>query len=136
MIDRSIHINGFFSIGNYVNVFKKYNRQIVNSLYVGFMASVFTSILSLIVTIFISNKTKIIKEFLTLIILLAFVSPPFVSSLSYIILYGRRGLISYGVFGLSLNPYNQYGIIIMQIISFAPLNVIYLLSLIKKIDKS
>ena len=136
MIDRSIHINGFFSFYNYINVFKKYSRQILNSLYVGLVASVFTSILSLIVTIFISNKTKIVKEFLTLVILLAFVSPPFVSSLSYIILYGRRGLISYGVFGLSLNPYNQYGIIIMQIISFAPLNIIYLLSLVKKIDKS
>lgn len=136
MIDRSMHINGFFSLDNYISVIKKYNRQIVNSIYVGIHAAVWTSILSVIVTIFISLKKRIIKEILTLIVLLAFVSPPFVSSLAYIILYGRRGIISYGLLGLSLNPYNKYGIIIMQIISFAPLNIIYLMSLIKKIDKS
>lgn len=108
----------------------------LNSIYVGVIVSIFTCILSVIVSLFISMRNKILKEILTLIILLAFVSPPFVSSLSYLILYGRRGVISYGIFGLSLNPYNKYGIILMQIISFAPLNIIYLISLIKKIDKS
>lgn len=136
MIDKSVRINGFLSIDNYIGVIKKYNRQILNTLYVGIMTSIFTSALSIVLTIFISLKNKILEEIFTLIILLAFVSPPFVSSLSYIILYGRRGLISYGIFGLSLNPYNQYGIILMQVISFAPLNIIYLLSLIKKMDKS
>lgn len=136
MIDRSIHIDGYFSVNNYISVLKKYNGQIINSLYVGINVAVWTSLLSVIVTIFITKRRKVIKELLTLIVLLAFVSPPFVSSLAYIILYGRRGLISYGLFGLSLNPYNKYGIIVMQIISFAPLNIIYLMSLIKKIDKS
>ena len=136
MLVRSFHINGFFSFDNYVNVIAKYKSQMLNSIYVGIIASILTSILSVIVSIFISMRGKILKELLTLIILLAFVSPPFVSSLSYLILYGRRGIISYGLLGLSLNPYNKYGIILMQIISFAPLNIIYLISLIKKIDKS
>ena len=116
MIDRSIHINGIFSVENYVNAIIKYNKQISNSIYVGIIVAIFTSIISVIVTIFISMKNKILTEILTLVILLAFVSPPFVSSLAYIILYGRRGIISYGVLGLSLNPYNKYGIIIMQIL--------------------
>ncbi len=136
MLVRSFHINGFFSFDNYVNVIAKYKSQMLNSIYVGIIASILTSVLSVIVSIFISMRGKILKELLTLIILLAFVSPPFVSSLSYLILYGRRGIISYGLLGLSLNPYNKYGIILMQIISFAPLNIIYLISLIKKIDKS
>lgn len=136
MLVRSFHINGLFCFNNYVNVITKYKQQMLNSIYVGVIASIFTCILSVIVSIFISMRNKILKEILTLIILLAFVSPPFVSSLSYLILYGRRGVISYGIFGLSLNPYNKYGIILMQIISFAPFNIIYLISLIKKIDKS
>ena len=136
MLVRSFHINGLFCFDNYVNVIIKYKQQMLNSIYVGVVVSILTCILSVIVSLFISMRNKILKEFLTLIILLAFVSPPFVSSLSYLILYGRRGVISYGIFGLSLNPYNKYGIILMQIISFAPLNIIYLISLIKKIDKS
>ena len=136
MLVRSFHIDGLFCFDNYANVITTYKQQMLNSIYVGVIVSIFTCILSVIVSLFISMRNKILKEILTLIILLAFVSPPFVSSLSYLILYGRRGVISYGIFGLSLNPYNKYGIILMQIISFAPLNIIYLISLIKKIDKS
>ena len=136
MLIRSLYIDGFFSFDNYINAFTKYKTQMINSLYVGIIVSVFTTILSMIVSIFISMRSKFLKEILTMIILLAFVSPPFVSSLSYLILYGRRGIISYGLFGLSINPYNKYGIILMQISSFAPLNIIYLISIIKKIDKN
>lgn len=55
------------------------------------------------------------------------ISPPFVSALAYIILFGRRGLITHGWLGLSVNPYGWHGIVILQVlgsISFATLMVL------------
>lgn len=52
------------------------------------------------------------------------ISPPFVSALAYIFLFGRRGLITHQLLGLSVNPYGWHGIVILQMIgsiSFASL---------------
>ena len=125
MIIKSVHINGVFNLSNYKLIFQKYNQNIINSLYVGIMTAILCAFLSVAITIFISIQNSVIRTISTLIILIALVSPPFVSSLSYIILYGRRGMITYDLLKLSLNPYNEYGIILMQAISFVPLNVIY-----------
>lgn len=136
MLDQSIHINGVFSFENYIYVFKNYKQAILNSITVAIWTSVFTTIMSLILVLFIFTKGKIIKNLLMVIILIGFIQPPFVSSLSYIVLYGRRGLITYNLLNLNTNPYTVYGIILMQIISFIPLNVIYLNSNIERIDKN
>ena len=82
------------------------------------------------------SKSKFLKALLLLVILISLISPPFVSSLSYIQLYGRRGLITNGIFHLSISPYNVFGIIIMQVISFAPFNVMFLLGFLKNIKKN
>ena len=67
--------------------------------------------------------------------LVAMVSPPFVSSLAYIQLYGRRGWITYRLLHLSLNPYNRWGVILMQSISFVPLNAMFLSGILEKLDE-
>lgn len=136
MITKSVHINGVFNLSNYKLIFQKYNQNIINSLYVGIMTAILCAFLSVAITIFISIQNSVIRTISTLIILIALVSPPFVSSLSYIILYGRRGMITYDLLKLSVNPYNEYGIILMQSFSFIPLNVIYLLSIMDRIDRS
>ena len=70
-----------------------------------------------------------------IIMLVAMVSPPFVSSLAYIQLYGRRGWITYRLLHLSLNPYNRWGVILMQSISFVPLNAMFLSGILEKLDE-
>ena len=48
------------------------------------------------------------------LLLITMVSPPFVSSLAYIQLYGRRGWITYRLLGISWDPYNCWGVIWMH----------------------
>lgn len=63
-------------------------------------------------------------------LLLTMISPPFVSALAFILLFGRRGIITYGLLGLSVNPYGWHGIVILQTIgniSFATLLLLALL---------
>jgi iron(III) transport system permease protein len=60
------------------------------------------------------------KPFFRLIALLPMLSPPFVVAASYILLFGPRGLITFGVFGKSPNILGLYGLWGVQTIAFFP----------------
>jgi iron(III) transport system permease protein len=60
------------------------------------------------------------KPFFRLIAVLPLLSPPFVVAFSYILLFGPRGLITYGVFGMSPNILGLSGLWGVQTIAFFP----------------
>ena len=64
------------------------------------------------------------------------ISPPFVSSLAYIKLFGRRGFITHDILGLSVNAYGSFGIILMQSIGLISLSSLMIISSLENIDKS
>ena len=66
--------------------------------------------------------------------MLTMISPPFVGSLAFIMLFGRRGLITNGILGLSMNPYGWQGIVLMQTIGEISFSSIMLISILKNID--
>ncbi|HEY6960182.1 MAG TPA: iron ABC transporter permease [Candidatus Limnocylindria bacterium] len=60
------------------------------------------------------------KPFFRIIGVLPLLSPPFVVAAVYLILFGPRGLITYNVFGLSMNIFGLGGIWGVQTIAFFP----------------
>lgn len=60
------------------------------------------------------------KPFFRLVGILPLLSPPFVVAAAYILLFGSRGIISYHVFGQSLNIQGLFGIWGVQTIAFFP----------------
>ncbi len=122
------------SLDAYAAVWSQYRTSMVNSLFVGVCSSILCTIFSVATALFITTRSKFAKMLCMGILLITMVSPPFVSSLAYIQLYGRRGWITYRLLGLSLDPYNCWGIILMQSISFVPLNAIFLTGIIEKMD--
>jgi iron(III) transport system permease protein len=60
------------------------------------------------------------KPFFRLIGILPLLSPPFVVAAAYTLLFGARGIITYGVFGQSPNIYGQGAIWGVQTIAFFP----------------
>jgi iron(III) transport system permease protein len=60
------------------------------------------------------------KRFLRIVAILPMLSPPFVVAASYILLFGPRGLITYGVFGQSPNILGLFGLWGVQTIAFFP----------------
>jgi iron(III) transport system permease protein len=60
------------------------------------------------------------KPFFRLVAILPMLSPPFVVSFSYILLFGPRGLITYGVFGQSPTILGLDGLWGVQTIAFFP----------------
>src|SRR5919198_3785137 len=60
------------------------------------------------------------KPFFRLIGILPLLSPPFVVAAAYTLLFGARGIISYGIFGQSPNIYGLLGVWGVQTIAFFP----------------
>lgn len=133
---RSLSTDSGVGFANYVEVFLKYKENFVNSITVGIATAVLCTFLSLCTALFVYTRTGKLKAALMAVILISMVAPPFVSSLAYIQLYGRRGWISYRLLGLSLNPYNAVGVVLMQSISFVPMNALFLLGILSRIDTS
>ncbi|MBN2898585.1 MAG: iron ABC transporter permease [Clostridia bacterium] len=55
-------------------------------------------------------------------------NPPFVGSLSFIMLFGKRGLITHDLLHLSVSPFGYWGVFIMQIISLTTLGYLFISS--------
>lgn len=128
--------NEHLSFVSYTDVWKGYRTSLWNSLFSSFLSALFCTVLSVSVALVISSSRKWVKLLLMGIILITMVSPPFVSSLAYIQLYGRRGWITHRLLGISWDPYNCWGVIGMQTISFVPLNALFLSQILTKMDAS
>lgn len=53
--------------------------------------------------------------------LLLLVTPPFVGGFAFILLFGRRGLVTYQLFGLEASPYGLHGLWVAQTLTFFPI---------------
>ena len=111
-----------------------YNKLFINSLKVALGTTVLTTIFSIFISIFYFISSGRIKKILVFIFMIAIISPPFVTSLSYINLFGRRGLITYNLLKLNYDPYGYWGI--MQSVTHIAINALLLIGFISSIDRS
>lgn len=58
------------------------------------------------------------RKLLRVLALLPLVNPTFVGSLSYIMLFGKRGLITHRLLGLSVSPFGWHSVVFLQVMSF------------------
>ena len=118
----------------YLAVWNQYGTSFRHSLFVALCGAASSTVFSVAAALCIASSKGWRRKLLMGIVMMAMVSPPFVSSLAYIQLYGRRGWITYRLLGLNWNPYNKWGIIAMQAISFVPTNAMFLLGMLAKLD--
>nr|WP_242971855.1 iron ABC transporter permease [Haloimpatiens massiliensis] len=133
---QSIYHDGGFSFNFYKEILKENKKLITNGIFVASLSTLFSIIISIYVAVYISFSESKIKKILFIILMITMISPPFVSSLAYINLFGRRGFITHNILKLTLNTYGWYGIVAMQTLSHVSLNAIILSGVISGIDKS
>ncbi len=136
IFSQSVLPGGEFSFSAYIDVWQGYRASLWNSLFSSFLTAIFCTLLSIATALVIASSRGWVKLLLMGIILITMVSPPFVSSLAYIQLYGRRGWITYRLLGITWNPYNCWGVIWMQSISFVPMNALFLSGILTKMDSA
>lgn len=118
----------------YKTVWGQYRHNLWNSVFVGVCCALLCTAFSTAAALFIATRRGAVRILCMALLLITMVSPPFVSSLAYIQLYGRRGWITYRLLGLRWDPYNCWGVILMQSLSFVPLNSLFLSGILSKLD--
>ena len=130
----SFFVDERLSLENFTYLLTKRRKLITNTITLGVVSTILSSAASLIVSIYLYLSPKRRRSILLSILFITLISPPFVTSLSYINLFGRRGFITYGLLGLSLNVYGMWGIAVMQTISHLSLNVLLIYGFLKTLS--
>ncbi|MDT0566835.1 iron ABC transporter permease [Streptomyces sp. DSM 3412] len=74
------------------------------------------------------------KKILHVIALMPIVSPPFAIATATVVLYGRRGVISNGVFGMEYDVYGLDGLVFVLSLSLFPVAYLGLLGMLRGLD--
>ena len=136
MIKQSFVGDAGFTTEVYQSIFTEHMKLVKNSTFVGLLTALFSTVLGLFVAISVWVAGNKAGKILESILLISMVSPPFVSSLAYIQLFGRNGLITKRMLGLSINPYGWVGVVVMQTMFFASLNALMIIGMLRKVDMS
>ena len=112
---------------------------ITNTLRVGFVVGILSTLIGLLfayVEVYV-RMNKIAGGLFKVVSMLPVVSPPFVLSLSMIMLFGKAGLITRFLLGIYDNDvYGYWGIVIVQTLTFFPVCYMMMKGLLKNIDPS
>ena len=136
MIKQSFIGDAGFTTEVYQSIFTEHIKLVKNSTFVGLLTAFFSTVFGLFVAISVWTAGRTTSKVLESILLISMVSPPFVSSLAYIQLFGRNGMITKRLLGLSINPYGWLGVVVMQTLFFASLNALMILGMLRKMDMS
>ena len=117
-----------------------FTKAITNTLAVGLLVSIVSALVGLLfayVEVYVQLKTKFMGGLFQVVSMLPVVSPPFVLSLSIIMLFGKSGLITRYLLGIYDNSvYGFWGIFVVQTLTFFPVCYMMLKGLLKNIDPS
>ena len=128
-----------------LDIFKKvmamstFRKAITNTLKVGFLVGILSAAVGLLFA-YVEVYVKVgrgVGGLFKVVSMLPVVSPPFVLSLSMIMLFGKAGLITRFLLHIYDNSvYGFWGIVIVQTLTFFPVCYMMLKGLLKNIDPS
>ena len=142
LVDSIYSPEGGLTLRFFQESFSKYTfiRAITNTLKVGFLVGILSALVGLLfayVEVYVKVRTKFMGGLFKVVSMLPVVSPPFVLSLSMIMLFGKAGIITRHMLGIyDNNVYGFWGIAIVQTMTFFPVCYMMFRGLLKNIDPS
>lgn len=137
----SFYGEGGLTLDIFRRIFKipTFTRAITNTLKVGFLVGILSALIGLMfayVEVYV-RVGRFTGGLFKVVSMLPVVSPPFVLSLSMIMLFGKAGIITRFLLGIYDNSvYGFWGIVIVQTLTFFPVCYMMLKGLLKNIDPS
>ena len=118
----------------------RFRTAFTNTLWLGFIVGLGSTVIGLLfayVDVYVRIRSGVVRKMFGVVSMLPVVSPPFVLSLSMILLFGRGGIITRSLLRIyDSNIYGLHGIAIVQILTFFPVCYMMLKGLLKNIDPS
>lgn len=111
-------------------------RASTNTLLIGTITAVLATAIGTLVAYTLTLTDAPGKRLLRILTILPLVSPPFAVSFAVIMLFGRRGLITYDLLHITQwNIYGPHGIVFVQLISDTPLVILILSAVFASISR-
>ncbi|MEO3997588.1 iron ABC transporter permease [Mesorhizobium sp. CAU 1732] len=120
----SLQDRGDWTLDNYALVAERrlYRNALVNSIGVATLVGIISVIIGYILAFTLTRLDVKAKKPLHLISILPIISPPFVSAVSILFLFGFNGLITKQLLGLrDFNIYGFHGVVWAQVFTFVPI---------------
>jgi iron(III) transport system permease protein len=117
VLRESLMLDGKFSAAAWKGLFSKNWTLVLNSFAVALCVTSVTVPLASLLAVKLLYGSPRGRGALAGMLVLSTISPPFVGSMAYLMLFGRRGLITWRLLGLEWNPYGFHGVVIMESLS-------------------
>lgn len=135
ILKESCFQDGNLTFHYYRTLFTIRRYLLVNSFLVAALSTLLAVILGLATAVYLIHSHSRGKGVIFLTLLFSMVSPPFISSLAYLMLFGKRGLITFHLLGLHWNPYGWHGVVLMQGIAHAALVALIISGVLRSMDR-
>ncbi|SFL23534.1 iron(III) transport system permease protein [Paenibacillus sp. 1_12] len=121
------------NLGDYEKLFTitRWTEAALNSLFMTVISTISCTVVAFIFAYTISRLDIPFKGLFKFITILPIVSPPFIVALSYILLFGRQGIVSKHILGVSIDVYGWHGLWLVQTINFFPFAYAVIYSVLK-----
>ena len=113
---------------------KEFVEAFRNTLFSSLIATTTAIVLGFIYAYAINYTNMPCKRFFQVVALLPTMAPSVVSGLAFIMLFGRRGFITWNVLHLKVDLYGAFGLWVVQTIAFFPLAYITISGVLKSIS--
>lgn len=117
VLRESLLVDGRWSLSAWRGLWGKNWTLVLNSFAVACSVTAATLPLASLLAVKLLYGAPLGRKLLTAVLVLSTISPPFVGSMSYLMLFGRRGLITWRLLGLEWNPYGFHGVVMMETLS-------------------
>jgi iron(III) transport system permease protein len=118
------------------SVFTRNSDILLNSIVLGLLVGVVGTAVGFVCAyaqVFLTFRGKKALHWLTL---LPTISPPFAAATAIITLFGKRGIVSYQLFGLEIDVYGLPGLVIVLAMTFAPVAYMNIKGMFENLDPS
>ena len=125
------------TLAHYAEFFSSWRlvRILVQSLVVSAVSTVITVAVALVLAYAVTRTDIPGKRFVSLMSLLPLISPPFLVSLAFILLFGRNGVVTQALH-LDWSIYGFTGIVVSQVFTFVPQAYLLIANVLGNIDVS
>lgn len=139
ILKTSVYYKGVFSLDTFKSTLDSEGFKIAfwNSMKLGFGSAITSTLVGFLFAYQEAYVASKLKRFYSVVSLMPVISPPFVLSLSAILLLGKRGLITYSLLGIkNANIYGYGGLLLVQTLAFFPVSAMMFKGLLGNVDTS
>lgn len=130
---------GGLTLQYYRDVFRQDEnvRVLVNTVTAGVVVGFFATVVGFLFAYADAFLNIPFKRLFNILAFLPIISPPFALAMSFIMLFGQRGFITYSLLGIKdANVYGFTGLVVVQVLTFFPIAYLVLAGLMRQIDPS